>query len=155
LVALRAEASASDAVIAQMIGQATGNDAAGLRPVLAIDTPTARYQPWLRRELPIAVTRPAPLEVAWDDGAAAPLSQGSPQPLSAKVTRASGAAGPVRLSLVTSQMPPVITVEGPTKGQPDVGQTLRINAPIMVAGNQNGGALPVIVPATLPTIEYD
>src|SRR5262249_42984938 len=57
LIALRAEANASGAVVANMVGQAAGNDAAGPRPVLAIDTPTARYQPWLRRELAIAASR--------------------------------------------------------------------------------------------------
>src|SRR5204863_9069905 len=50
---------------------------------------------------------------------------------------------------------PIITAEGPSKGKPDLAQTLRINAPLMVAANQDRGALAVIVPSALAAIEYD
>jgi hypothetical protein len=156
LLALRAEPSAAGAAIGQMIGQGVGGDANTIQPVLATDTPTTRYQPWLRRELPVAVTRAAPIQVAWEDSAAgASLLQGTTQPLGAKITRASGIVGPVRLSLLTSQVPPIVTAEGPNKGQPDVAQTLRVDAPVNVAANQTGGALPIVVPPALPVIEYD
>ncbi len=156
LVALRAEGNATGALVAQMIGQGIGNDAPGPRPALTMDSPTARYQPWLRRELPIAVSRAAPLQVAWEDSAAgASLVQGGTQPLGAKIARGSGTAGPVRLSLLTSQVPPIFTAEGPLKGRPDAAQTLRINAPVTVPANQNAGALAIVVPPALPLIEYD
>jgi hypothetical protein len=160
LVTFRAEANAAGVAIAQMIGQMIGQgagakEAAVSRSVQVLDTPTARYQPWLRRELPVAVARRAPLEVAWEDAAAATLVQGGTQPLATKVTRGPGVAGPVRLTLLTSQVPPTITAKGPNEGKPDVAQTLRLELLVVVPQGQDRGLLPLIVPAALPAIEYD
>jgi hypothetical protein len=130
--------------------------------VLAIDTPTARYQPWLRRELAIGVSRAVPLQVALDDPVPVQLAQGVNQSIGVKVIRATGAMGPVRLSLFTSQVPPTVKTEAKPKAKgkkekekEDVIQTLRIEQPVVVAANQHGGTLPLIVPSALPAIEYD
>jgi hypothetical protein len=155
LLALRAETSAAGVVIGQMIGQGEGDAAGVARPAMATDTPTASYQPWLRRELPVAVSRPAPLQVAWEDAAVTRLVQGVAQPLAAKVARASGAAGPVRLSLLTTQVPPLVTAEGPNKGKPDTARMLRIDNPVAVPQGQDRGVLPLVVPPALRPMEYD
>ncbi len=155
LLALRAEGGATGVVIGQMIGQGEGDTSGVARPAMATDTPTAAYQPWLRRELPIAVSRPAPLQVAWEDSAVTRLVQGVAQPLAAKVARASGASGPVRLSLLTTQVPPLVTAEGPNKGKPDVARTLRIDNPVNVPQGQDRGVLPLVVPPALRPIAYD
>jgi len=55
----------------------------------------------------------------------------------------------VRLSLVTSQPPPLVS------GQPDLNRTLRVEAPVELAGGVAEGSTTLLVPPELPSPHYD
>jgi hypothetical protein len=55
----------------------------------------------------------------------------------------------VRLSLITSQPPPLVN------GQPDLNRTIRVEQPIELPGTTAEGAVKVLVPVELPASLYD
>ncbi len=113
-----------------------------------------QFSPWLASEFALAATPPAPLTVAWD----APsendaLTLAGTTSFTASVARASGVMGPVRLSLLTSQIAPTKSENNQTV--PDVERTLRLAQDVVVPADQSAIQLPVVVPADLAEFPHD
>jgi hypothetical protein len=154
LLTLRADANASGVVLSNLMGEGSEGNIRVRRAASVTDTATTRHQPWLRYELPLAVTRPEATQLAWQgDAPNAQLIAGVTYQTSVKLTRTTAGAGPVRLSLLTSQITPLIA-EGERKGQPDVARTLRLEAQPTIPPGQDTATLKILVPPTLRTGQY-
>jgi hypothetical protein len=117
--------------------------------LMPLSTPTQR-QPWLRSVLGFALTDASPIRVAWEKSD--PLfAVGSSYPVRVQLTRAAGATGSVRLSLLTSQVVP----RTPDGMREDLNRALRFEGSPMIAANQKTGGANVIVPGDLPLLPYD
>jgi hypothetical protein len=152
--ALLALAASVEVSPAQLVTQVRGESDDPKQPVrrlaLLAETPATRNQPWLRAEVAVAVTGPAPLTVAWAESET-PLPLGASHAARVQVGRAAGVTGAVRLALVTSQIVPR-TRDGK---QDDLNRALRLQGMPTIAANQTAGAAPVVVPADLPRLPYD
>jgi hypothetical protein len=138
------------AVVVKVIGTSTDPAVPLRRPALLPETTITRHQPWLRAEVGFAVTEPAPFRIAWD-GADSSFAIGSTYPAKVRITRGQGSTGPVRLSLLTSQVVP----RTPDGKQEDRNRAVRVEGTPVIAGGQMEGAVPIIVPGDLPTLPYD
>jgi hypothetical protein len=137
--------------VVSVVGAGTEGGVALRRLALQPDPPPpARGVPlWFRGELAVAVTEAAPLGVAWE-AVEAKLPPGGQLPVKLKVSRAMNVKGPVRLSLLTSQVVP----KG-KDGKDDVNRALRLEGTPTIAAEQNAGEIKILVPADLPPSAYD
>jgi hypothetical protein len=134
----------------------TSADATIARYAMAPETPVTRRQPWLRESLALAITPASPLTIDWAAAATdadRKLPPGGKLPLAATISRAAGTTGQVRLTLVTSQVPPQKKVDN--KMVDDTAKALRLEAPVTIAADQTAGAATLLVPADLPPLDYD
>lgn len=118
----------------------------------------AKYQPWLGHELAVAAVQPLNLAAAWGAGTADNrLPIGTPVPLEVQVTRLAGATGPVRLSLLSTQIVPRKTIKenNQDKQVDDLDRALRLDGTPMIAAEQSMAVATVLVPRDLPGIAYD
>ena len=158
LVALNCRADSRHAGIFYLNG--TSNEPALTRPALPPDNATFQQQPWLRRELAISCGNIAPLLVAWEPPTAEThLTLGGSFSAPVKITRGEGAAGPVRLSLITSQMVPT---KKPAKGakpgakaDEDQDRALRLKEVVTIPADKSDGNAKILVPGDLPRVPYD
>jgi hypothetical protein len=132
-----------------LVGESTGGRKIRRRALTPANAVTGD-QPWLRGELALAVTAPEAVRVTWDT-AETSFAVGATFAAKVKVARAAGAAGPVRLSLLTSQVVPR-TKDGK---QEDQGRAIRAAGAATVAAGQSAGAVSVVVPGDLPALPYD
>lgn len=149
LVTVERTGPLADTVITELQGK---NNVALVRPVILKGHPTERLQPWLASELALAPTtqKADDLKIEWRNlPADARLIPGKNLPLPIKATRADDKL-PVRLSLVTSQLPPVLG-----NNQPDLPKTLRAEKPIELAAKITDGEITAVVPAELANPTYD
>jgi len=149
LVTVERTGPLADAVIAELHGKSQD---ALVRPVVLKGHPTERLQPWLASELALAPTtaKADDLKIEWRNlPADARIIPGKNLPLPIKVSRADDKL-PVRLSLVTSQLPPITG-----NNQPDLPKTLRAEKPIELAAKIADGELSAIVPPELANPTYD
>jgi hypothetical protein len=112
--------------------------------------PLERLQPWLAAEFALAPTsaKAADFGIDWKGiPADAALKPGGKLALPVKLTRTDVAA-PVRLTLLTSQSPPL------TNNQPDPNRAIRIEKPTELGAKVSEGAVPVLVPGELPADSY-
>jgi hypothetical protein len=137
-------------VVGQLVGESAEPNVRIRRPVLAADSATTRGQPWLRNEWGFAVVPAGPLAVAWDTNEPG-LPLDYTYAAKVKVTRAMGSQGPIRLSLLTTQIVPK-TADGRAD---DVNRALRVSGASMVAAGQDSGQAPIIVPKDLANKPYD
>ncbi|MBI1904315.1 MAG: hypothetical protein HYS13_24740 [Planctomycetia bacterium] len=142
------------AVLTRLVGDAAADGAAIRRLATAPENNASKHQPWLKRELALAVKSAEPLQIAWQpaEGAAFNLGQNFAVPV--KVTRAEGAAGDVRLTLLTTQVVPPIA-EGNDKGKPNLAKAVRLDGTPSIPATQGEGSVNVVVPADLPVMPYD
>jgi hypothetical protein len=117
------------------------------------DVPGAKYQPRIRSEFGIAITRPSPITLAWLAGEKDELYLGGKLAAHVQFTRAAGNKDKVRLKLLTSQPTPTKTVK--TQGQPDrtvddVDRTLRLEGDPTFGPDQNDVKVNILVPSDLP-----
>jgi hypothetical protein len=113
--------------------------------------PLERLQPWLATELPVAPTtaQAAEFQVDWRGlPADAGLVPAAKLPLPVKLTRPKTPSA-VRLTLVTSQLPPLVN------NQPDLNRTLRQEKAVEVAANAIDAEVTLLVPAELTAPGYD
>ena len=104
---------------------------------------------WMRSEIAVAVTEPAPLRIAWEDiGTALPL--GGKVPAKVKVSRAENIKGTVRLSLLTNQVVPKAK-----NGKDDLNRALRVEGVPTIPGDRDTGEMKILVPGDLPVLPYD
>jgi hypothetical protein len=151
LLSLTAPPSLSLAQIPlKIIGEGSGPNGTFRRLALLPETPMNQSQPWLRSELALAVTEPGPLSIAWDT-AQPVLPIGYSYPAKVRVGRAPKTAGPVRLSLLTSQIVP----KTPDGKQDDLKRALRLEGTPTIAADQEGSVASILVPGDLPAKTYD
>jgi hypothetical protein len=144
----RSESAGGDAVITRWRGRADGGEE---REVILRGTPLQRLQPWLATELAVAPTngKAADFRIDWRNlPADAGIVPARKLALPVKVTR-TDAKSPVRLTLVTSQVPPLVN------NQPDPNRLLRPEKPVELAANANEGEVSVLVPPQLDADVYD
>lgn len=155
LVTVERTGPLTDAAITEWQGRATIKvGAAGdvVRPVILKGHPAERLQPWLASELALAPTtaNASDLKITWGKlPADVRLVPGKNLPLPVELIRADEKL-PVRLSLITSQLPPVLA-----NNQPDLPKTLRAEKPIELAAKATTGELVTVVPAELTNPTYD
>jgi len=136
--------------LTEIVGESTDASARIQRSALFPGVTATQSQPWLRRELGIAVTEPQPIRIAWgNQDATIPIGASYPATLS--LTRAKGITGPVRLVLETSQLIPK-TTDGK---QDDMNRALRFEGMPVIAANQSSAVASVLVPGDLPGLPYD
>ena len=122
------------------------------RPLVIKGHPIESLQPWLATELAIAPTTGTrtDFDIDWNNLALdAGLVPAGKLALPIRLVRPA-TDSPVRLTLLTSQLPPTVN------GQPDLNRTIRSEQPnVELAFNQPEGALTVLNPAELPSAMYD
>ena len=122
------------------------------RPVISKGHTLESLQPWLATELAIAPTTGTrtDFDIDWNNLAAdAGLVPAGKLALAIRLIRPA-TDSPVRLTLLTSQLPPTVN------GQPDLNRTIRSEQPnVELAFNQPEGSLTVLNPADLPSNVYD
>lgn len=129
----------------------TGRGADGVERAVTIKGhPLERLQPWLAAEFAAApTTAKADVTIDWaalpDKAALAPPFK---LKLPVKVTRPDPAS-PVRLTLLTSQNPPL------QNGQPDAAKAIRAEKVVELAAKIADGELVALVPPELPADGYD
>jgi hypothetical protein len=101
-------------------GESVGTQPIITRAASLTTSPIGELQPWLSYDVAVApLNKPQPLKVAWDAQDEKSLYFGLDRKLTVRFERQPGAIGPVRLSLVTSQVPPIVN------RQVNVNQTIR------------------------------
>jgi hypothetical protein len=142
LVTLTRSDAAADATVTSW----TGND----RPLTVKGHALERFQPWLAAEVAAApVAGKADVAIDWN---ALPEKAALAPPfklkLPVKVTRPDPAA-PVRLTLLTSQNPPL------ANNQPDAAKAIRAEKAVELGAKAADGELVALVPPELPADGYD
>ncbi|MGH7194413.1 MAG: hypothetical protein ACREJM_12910, partial [Candidatus Saccharimonadales bacterium] len=145
-------------VIANVIGESTEPNTSIRRVAQMAGGAVGKHQPWLARELALSGTQPLPVSAAW--GAATAdnrLPLGARLPLELQIARNAGAAGPVRLSLLMTQIIPKKTIKenNQDKQVDDLDRALRLDGTPTIAADQSAGVATLLVPRDLPPIPYD
>lgn len=145
-------------IIATVIGESTEPNTSIRRVAQVAGNAAAKSQPWLANELALSGTQPLPMSIAW--GAASAdnrLPLGARLPLEVQVARSAGVAGPVRLSLLMTQIIPKKTIKenNQDKQVDDLDRALRLDGTPTIAAEQSTGVAAVLVPRDLPVIPYD
>jgi hypothetical protein len=139
-------------------GEGRGEGRTRPRVALLPENQVSKPQPWLREELAIALTTPAPLQVAWvSESAEAKLPVGYSLASRVAATRKEGLAGQLRLSLLTSQIIPKknIMVRRQQRQVDDLERALRLDGTPSIAADQSIAEVKLLVPADLPLLAYD
>ena len=145
-------------VVTTIVGESAEPNTSLRRVALAGETAASKAQPWLRREWALAGAQPLPISIAWAGPAAeSALPLGSSVTFGVQIARAAGVAGPVRLSLITTQTVPKKTIKenNQDKQVDDLDRALRLDSQPTIAAGQTSGAATVLVPGDLPPIAYD
>ncbi len=146
--------AAPGAVVGHLIGEGTVDSSTIRRLATVPETPSNNWQPWLKRDVAVAVTTAGTLQAAWQPAPDTSFTIGKNYAMQVKVTRAGGVMGDVRLSLLTTQNVPLHT-EGNDKGKPNVAKAIRVDGTPSIAAAAAEGAVNIIVPPDLPEMPYD
>ena len=139
--------------VTHLLGEAV-EPLVGVRAALLPENGLTRHQPWLRKELGLAVTAPVGIELAWEEISAEqslPLGGDLPARLSAR--RAEGVKGPIRISLLTNQVVP--QKKENNKDVDDVAKALRLEGSPLIPIEQTEVSTNLLIPADLPLLPYD
>jgi hypothetical protein len=145
-------------VVTTIVGESVEPNLALRRIARLADSPLDKSQPWLANELALAGVQPLPLAAAWGPGTPDNrLPLGSSLPLEVQLTRMAGVTGPIRLSLLATQIVPKKTIKenNQDKQVDDVDRALRLDGVPMIAADQSSGVATLQVPRDLPNIAYD
>jgi hypothetical protein len=157
LVMLTGQSETFEPKIVHLIGRAAPGPSSGelIRSAVVAANDLSERQPWLRGEIAIAISKPAPIDLAWSP-ATTSLPLGAKLTAIVKVIRHEGAKGGVRLSLVTSQQTPKKTIKenNQDKQVNDVERTLRLEGTPTINSEQSETAFNIIVPPDLADITY-
>jgi hypothetical protein len=149
--------SAPRAVLSRLVGESVGTGDVIRRVALATETPVSRTQAWQRPEVALASTLAKPVSVVWiDSDPQAPLPIGYRRPARVRVTRRN-TAGPVRITLVTTQEIPKKTIKenNQDKQVDDLDRAIRLESQPVLGPDQTEADLVLQVPADLPNMPYD
>ncbi len=158
LVTLSAPGLSPAQSVARLWGTSTNPKVSVTRAVIPPQNAVSEYLPWLGEEVGVAVTTPAPIALAWDPFSSdAQLAVGASLPVKFRVNRSEGVAGAVRLSLLTTQVPPQKKVKENNQEREvdDVDRMLRFEAAPTIAAEASEADAQVLVPVDLPRIAYD
>jgi hypothetical protein len=145
LVTLTAAKDISTPTIASLSSVSTSNG-----KTLKTTARLANLQPWLQEEIAVATTSSHAFAIDWGTVPTdASLVLAARLGLPVKVSRPADNSGPVRLSLLTSQAPPLV------KGRPVAARILRVEKAVEVALGKNDAMLALLVPADLPVVGYE
>ncbi len=136
---------------------ARAEDGSFARRVLFAAPPAAKTMPWLRYEAGVAVSKPQPLQIAWQPNPSAEIVGGTKLIAPVTLTRQAGATGNVRLKLLTTQPMPKkkIKEKNQDKEVDDIDRAIRLEgAPTLMA---DATQLDVVIhiPADLPPGQWD
>jgi hypothetical protein len=148
LVTVHRESAAAQAAITTWRGRAEDGQE---RPVVLQGHPLEKLQPWLAPELALGLTtaKAADFQIDWR-GLPADAGIVPAQKLVLPVKLIRPPTGTlVRLSLLTSQLPPLVN------GQPNPQQTLRAERPVEMTAKVTDGEVGVLVPPELAAPSYD
>ena len=121
------------------------------------ETQVTRLQPWLRNEIAVAITSASPVGIKWQGLAEQALTLGEPLSASVKLPRASGAKGPIRVRLLTTQVIPKKKVKQNNKDVEvdDLDRAIRLVGTTEFAEGVSVATLQIAVPADLPPRNYE
>lgn len=158
LLTFSAQDVSPQATLTRLIGRAVEAKPPPLRLATFGDVPGAKYQPRIRTELGLAITRSSPISLAWLPGEKDELYLGGKLAAHVQFTRAMGNKGKVRLKLLTSQPTPQKTIKAqgmPDKVVEDVDRTLRLEGDPTFGPEQNDVTVNILVPSDLPKQPWD
>lgn len=157
LLTLSAAAGSPQAVLTRLVGRATEAQPPVSRAATFGDFPGTKYQPRMKSELALAVSRPSPLNLTWLPGDNDQLFLGGKLPARVQLTRAAGTKGKTRLKLLTTQPTPKKTVKegNQDKTVDDVERTLRLEGDGTFAADQKDVTVNILVPGDLPRQPWD
>lgn len=135
--------------ISQVIGVGKQDGLVIRRVALRPETAETRRQPWVRSDLAYAVTERSPLRLEWDNPEPI-LALGGRFSAQLKAIREPGADGPIRLTLITTQ----VTPQTPDRKN-DVARTLRFEGSVTIPARQTSTGINIVVPGDLPMLPYD
>jgi hypothetical protein len=157
LLTLSAQEVSPQSRLTRLIGRALEAEPQPLRAAMFGDVAGSRYQPRIRTQLGLSITRRSPISIAWIPGDDDRLYLGSKLPARLQLTRAEGAEGKVRVRLLTSQPTPKKTIR---EGQQqrvvdDVDRTLRLEGDPTFGPDQTDATVNILVPGDLPRQPWD
>jgi hypothetical protein len=157
LLTLSARDVSPTADLTRLVGRSVETIPEAVRAAQFGEVPGSRYQPRIRSELGLAITRPSPINLAWIAGEQDALYLGGKLPAHVRFTRVGGTKGKVRLKLLTSQPTPKKTIkEGmQDKVVDDVDRTLRLEGDPTFGPDQTDVKVNVLVPSDLPRQPWD
>jgi hypothetical protein len=157
LLTLTAQEVSPQSGLTRLVGRAVEAMPAPVRVAMFGEVPGAKYQPRIRTDLGLAITRSAPLSFAWIPGENDQLYLGGKLAARVQFTRAAGSKEKVRLKLLTSQPIPQKTIK---QGQQDrvvddLDRTLRLEGEPTFGPDQTDAKVNILVPSDLPKQPWD
>jgi len=141
-----------------VVGEGAGAESPLKRMAMVVENPVSKYQPWLRGEVAVAMTPPSNLGIEWEPYSSdTELLVGGVLPAKVKISRAGDLKGSVRLSLLSSQVPPKKSenVAGREVQKDDLTRTLRFDGTPTISPQESEAALKILIPGDLPLLPYD
>lgn len=160
LVLLNGTGTSQEFAVVNVVGKSTSAADGGAEPIIRTAmlpaSPMTQRQPWLRQELAVALARPGAIRLAWENPEPS-LPLGGKLAAEVKVSRTEGVAGPVRLSLVTTQPMPKKTVNVNNMNQQvdDVDRAIRMEGSPTIAADATEGTANLLIPGDLPERRFD
>ncbi|MBW3598689.1 MAG: hypothetical protein KY475_15625, partial [Planctomycetes bacterium] len=156
LLTLTASPEAAARSVVSVIGRAADGSAEFVATAQTPQDPISQIHRWMQDDVGFAVAASAPIAVNWDFGDLKQLVLGANTPIHVHVERREGKVGPVRVRLLTTQVPPKKTVKQDNKDVEvdDVARTLRLGAETTIAADASQGVVEIVTPADLPVREW-
>src|SRR5262245_12634999 len=157
LLTLSAQEVSPNADLTRLIARAADAKSPILRAAQSPDVPGSKYQPRIKTELGLAITRRSPISLAWIPGDNDQLYLGGKTPARVQFTRAEGTKGKIRLKLLTSQPTPKKTIKegNQDKVVDDVDRTLRLEGDPTFGPDQTDVTTNILVPSDLARQPWD
>lgn len=159
LLTLSAQDVSPQSGLTRLVGRAVEASPAPVRAALFGEVPGSKYQPRIRADLGLAVTRPAPLSFAWIPGDNDQLYLGGKLASRVQFTRAAGSKEKVRLKLLTSQPTPQKTLQAapnaPQRVIDDVDRMLRLEGDPTFGPDKTEATVNILIPSDLSKQPWD
>jgi hypothetical protein len=159
LLTLTAKDVSPQSGLTKLIGRATEPMPQPVRAAMFGEFGGSKYQPRLRTDLGLSITRPAPLSFAWIPGDNDQLYLGGKLAARVQFTRAAGSKEKVRLKLLTSQPVPKKTLQAapkaPQRVVDDVDRTLRLEGDPTFGPDKSEATVNILIPSDLPKQPWD
>jgi len=149
LVGFHAAPGTHAAFLARLVARAADGSQATAGTLTVPAPPGASPRSDLRHDLGVAITTAAPLAIRFAPSLPSHWDRGTRQSLGVQLVRTTGGhAGPVRLSLISSQVAP--TKQENNQTVPDLARTWRILENPVVAAGASEAAVTLVTPVDLP-----